>query len=50
MMRRLLIGISQFDDGPFLIRPSHEGDAGREAIGGESGRDRYSRNEHQECI
>ena len=50
MVRRLLISIGQFYDGPFVIGPSHEGDAGWEVIGGKSGRDGDNGNEHEECL
>jgi hypothetical protein len=50
MLRRLLVGIGQLDNGPFVIRSSHKGDSGRQVVGGESGRDRDSGYEHQERI
>ena len=50
MVRCLLVGIGQFDDGPFVIRPSHEGDSSWEVIGGESGWNRDNGNEDQKRI
>ena len=46
----LLVGIGQFDDSPFIVRPSHKGNARWKIIGGESGGNRDNGDEHQEGI